>query len=216
MSVNSSVRALLAVVCLSIASYAQATTFDFSTVASLGAGVGYNPTAYSSGGLSVTVSGLNAGVLGQFSGQGSGSGGNGLGVIGGGNDLVDATDQLKFDFSPNAEALLSSVIFESFTPTANATLPAHFNVYADGVLKVSNQLVGGINGTNLFTVNFAAGITGSVFTFEGVDGTFRLQKLSVDSLSSGTNSVAAVPEPATFGLLAIGLAGLAGRKLRRR
>jgi hypothetical protein len=39
--------------------------------------------------------------------------------------------------------------------------------------------------------------------------------LSVDSLSAGTAS-APVPEPATFGLLAIGLAGLAGRKLRRR
>jgi hypothetical protein len=37
----------------------------------------------------------------------------------------------------------------------------------------------------------------------------------VDALSSNTTS-AAVPEPATFGLLAIGLAGLAGRKLRRR
>jgi hypothetical protein len=215
MSTHSSVRALLAVACLSVATFAQATTFDFSTVATLGPGIGYNPTAFSSGGVSVTVSGLNAGVLGKFSGQGTGVGGNGLGVIGGGNDLVDATDQLKFDFTPNAQALLSSVIFESFTPTANATLPAHFNVYADGVLKVSNQVVGGIDGTNLFTVNFAAGITGSVFTFEGVDGTFRLQKLSVDALSSNTTS-AAVPEPATFGLLAIGLAGLAGRKLRRR
>jgi hypothetical protein len=68
-----------------------------------------------------------------------------------------------------------------------------------------NLVVGVLSGTDICNTSFVCAFVATADA-----------RIVSSDVSAGQLSSTAVPEPATFGLLAIGLAGLAGRKLRRR
>lgn len=173
-------------------------TYDFTTVTS--AGGPYNPLSLTVGGLTLNVTAPGFTVTGQ----GSGTGGNGLGVTGGATSLVDLGESLQFDFTPSTVQLLQSVVFESFTPT-NDTISATLGVYVNNAgSAATSRTFGGIVGTNTFNLDFTANnLWGSVFRFEDTAGSFRVKSITV------------VDEPTTLALLGLGL-GLAALGLARR
>lgn len=209
---------------------ASATSFDFTglnvntsnTYGNVRTFVGSDGTKVEASAYSLNGSTLSAAFLGQYVGGGNHQ--YGLGVTNSGNDNTHTIDNsgwtdfvvLQFDkmvsvselglygfgdtdltwaVGTTATPFLSTLSFANYTALDNAF--GTFNSSAGS--NSSSYATRSVNGTmgNLFLV--AASTSGSNDAFK---------------LSSLTANVAAVPEPATWGMMMIGL-GLAGAMMRR-
>lgn len=175
------------VVAAALPAMAQAADFNLTG----GSGTTASAT-FSSGGIGLTVTGPSLGGSLDVT-RSSG----GLGVSTGFLDAAGIGNNESLTLTFSQVVNLTSLKLAEWDIPDNATLS-----WAGG----SRNLVGdGIVSTDTETLS---GVVGQVFTLKGTSAltTFRL---------NGLTAVAAVPEPSTYALMGLGLAGIAAVRRRR-
>jgi hypothetical protein len=170
--------------------------FDFYGSDALSKGANTASATYTVSGVGLTIKALVGSAQGLLDGSTDGLGVNSRSFLGSG--AISKGESLQFVFDQSVT--LSSLVLAGWSKSLDhATLTAG---------SKSFSLADCDTGIGLDTFKFS-NLTGTTFTLTGVGllTSFRL---------AGLNIGTAVPEPATWGLMSLGLMGIAGLRRARR